>query len=112
MAIVKAFWADVGREAGGFNLQGKFGRRELLEWPIFGAGTALPRPVANRRTIIYVTNSLGDDIMVIDLETLQVTGNIKVGPHPHGLAGEANACSRWMFRCEPRDPEFSSAQPA
>jgi YVTN family beta-propeller protein len=35
---------------------------------------------------LYVTNSLGDDITVIDLATLRVVDDIKVGKHVHGIA--------------------------
>jgi YVTN family beta-propeller protein len=39
---------------------------------------------------LYVTNSLGDDITVIDLETLQATGDIKVGKGVHGVCAPAD----------------------
>ena len=34
---------------------------------------------------LYVTNSLGDDITVIDLASFKAVGDIKVGRHVHGL---------------------------
>ncbi|HVN05470.1 MAG TPA: YncE family protein [Bryobacteraceae bacterium] len=37
------------------------------------------------RMLLYVDNSLGDDISVIDLGKLQVVDTIKVGKEPHGL---------------------------
>jgi len=39
---------------------------------------------------LYVSNSLGDDISVIDLGTLQVTGDIRVGEQVHGVCAPAN----------------------
>jgi len=35
---------------------------------------------------LYVTNSAGDNIHVIDLRTFRVIGEIKAGDHPHGAA--------------------------
>ncbi|MCI0464029.1 MAG: beta-propeller fold lactonase family protein [Gemmataceae bacterium] len=35
---------------------------------------------------LYVANSTGDDIHVIDLRTLKVTGRIQTAAHPHGAA--------------------------
>ena len=39
---------------------------------------------------LYVSNSLGDDITVIDLKTLRVTGDIRVGLQVHGVCAPAN----------------------
>jgi YVTN family beta-propeller protein len=39
---------------------------------------------------LYVTNSAGDNIHVIDLRTFQVIGQIKTGDHPHGAAASAD----------------------
>ena len=39
---------------------------------------------------LYVSNSLGDDITVIDLGTLQVTGDIRVGEQVHGVCAPGN----------------------
>jgi YVTN family beta-propeller protein len=44
----------------------------------------------NRMTRLYVTNSLGDDITVIDLGTFKVIDDIKVGKHVHGLCAPAD----------------------
>jgi len=41
-------------------------------------------------TKLYVTNSLGDDITVIDLRTFKVVEDIKVGEHVHGLCAPAD----------------------
>jgi YVTN family beta-propeller protein len=35
---------------------------------------------------LYVTNSTGDDVTVIDVATNKPLGRIEVGPHPHGIA--------------------------
>ncbi len=39
---------------------------------------------------LYVTNSTGDDIHVIDLNALKVIGRIKTAAHPHGAAVSAD----------------------
>jgi YVTN family beta-propeller protein len=39
---------------------------------------------------LYVTSSTGDDIHVIDLNTLKVIGRIKTALHPHGAAVSAD----------------------
>jgi len=39
---------------------------------------------------LYVTNSLGDDITVIDLGTMKPTGDLKVGEHVHGVCAPAD----------------------
>ena len=38
---------------------------------------------------LYVTNSAGDDVTVIDTATNKVIGRIEVGPNPHGIATPA-----------------------
>ncbi len=45
---------------------------------------------AEKAMKLYVTNSEGDDITVIDLATLQATGDIKVGDGVHGVCAPAN----------------------
>jgi YVTN family beta-propeller protein len=42
------------------------------------------------RQKLYVTNSGGDNIHVIDLGTLKVIGQIRTAPHPHGAAVSAD----------------------
>jgi YVTN family beta-propeller protein len=44
---------------------------------------------------LYVTNSEGDNIHVVDLKTFQVIREIKTGAQPHGAA--ASADGRWVF---------------
>jgi YVTN family beta-propeller protein len=38
------------------------------------------------RQKLYVTNSAGDDVTVVDVATNKPLGRIEVGPHPHGIA--------------------------
>jgi YVTN family beta-propeller protein len=42
------------------------------------------------RQKLYVTNSAGNDVTVIDLATNKPIGRIDVGPHPHGIAAPAS----------------------
>jgi YVTN family beta-propeller protein len=46
--------------------------------------------VAAQSTRLYVTNSAGDDITVIDMGSLKVVDDIKVGDHVHGVALQAD----------------------
>jgi YVTN family beta-propeller protein len=39
---------------------------------------------------LYVTNSAGDDVTVIDVATHKQLGRIEVGPNPHGIAAPAS----------------------
>ena len=39
---------------------------------------------------LYVTNSAGDDVTVIDVATNKPIGRIEVGPLPHGIAVPAS----------------------
>lgn len=43
-------------------------------------------PPGKVRQKLYVTNSTGDDVTVIDVATNKPIGRIEVGPHPHGIA--------------------------
>src|SRR5262245_24027438 len=45
---------------------------------------------AKRTVKLYVTNSTGDSIHVIDLGTLKVIGQIRTAAHPHGAAVSAD----------------------
>ena len=51
---------------------------------------AAAEPTAQASRKLYVTNSAGDDVTVIDLATNKPTGSIKVGLHPHGIATPAD----------------------
>ena len=46
---------------------------------------AAQEPAKNARQKLYITNSQGDDVTVVDLSTNKPIGNIVVGPHPHGI---------------------------
>lgn len=52
----------------------------LCVWP---ADAAAPAKVRQK---LYITNSAGDDVTVIDVATNKPMGRIEVGPHPHGIA--------------------------
>jgi YVTN family beta-propeller protein len=47
-------------------------------------------PNGASRTLLYVDNSLGDDITVIDLDTLKIVDTLKVGKQPHALCAPAD----------------------
>ncbi len=47
-------------------------------------------PPDNSRTLLYIDNSLGDDITVVDLGALKTVGTIQVGNKPHGLCAPAD----------------------
>jgi YVTN family beta-propeller protein len=56
---------------------------------LFGMICVCPSPAdtpAAVRQKLYVTNSAGDDVTVIDVATNKVLTTIQVGPHPHGIA--------------------------
>jgi YVTN family beta-propeller protein len=46
-------------------------------------------PAGVPRQKLYVTNSAGDDVTVVDVATNKVIGRIEVGTHPHGIAAPA-----------------------
>ena len=64
----------------------------------FAIGLALPAAGPGKaeaaekgaRMLLYVDNSLGDDISVIDLGSLKVVETIKVGNQPHALCAPAD----------------------
>ena len=47
---------------------------------------AAAEPAAKVRQKLYVTNSAGDDVTIVDVATNKPIGRIEVGPHPHGIA--------------------------
>lgn len=47
-------------------------------------------PSPGHRTLLYVGNSRGDDVSVIDLSTLKVVDRVQLGDQIHGLAAEAS----------------------
>jgi YVTN family beta-propeller protein len=60
-------------------------------------------PAAKVRQKLYVTNSAGDDVTVIDVATNRPIGRIEVGPHPHGIAVPA-AQNFILVSIEGREP--------
>lgn len=58
---------------------------------LVAAGATYAEPSkGTARMLLYVDNSLGNDITVIDLGTLKVVGTIQVGNQPHGLCAPAS----------------------
>jgi YVTN family beta-propeller protein len=66
------------------------GIRRLAILVFAAAVTRLGDAATNGKMKLYVTNSLGDDITVIDLATLRAVDDIKVGKHVHGIAAPAD----------------------
>jgi YVTN family beta-propeller protein len=64
----------------------------LLFWT---AAACLPAPCASAPGRLYVTNSLGDDITVIDLQSFKVVQDIRVGMHVHGVCAPTDG--HWLF---------------
>ncbi len=62
----------------------------LFVFAMLPAGLARAEgPAVKAKQKLYVTNSLGDDVTVIDTKTNKVISRIEVGPHPHGIATPA-----------------------
>ena len=53
---------------------------------LIGLVCVWPSAADTVRQKLYVTNSAGDDVTVIDLAAGKPVARIEVGPHPHGLA--------------------------
>src|SRR3982074_2774149 len=64
--------------------------RSRIVTPIFVIsvffGLSLPCFPASEDLLLYVGNSQGDDVSVVDLTSLKVTGDIPVGKHVHCIA--------------------------
>src|SRR5213593_4173591 len=60
----------------------------VLLWVIGSAAATLPAAEPMRK--LYVANSAGNDLHVIDTATNQVIKRVEVGPEPHGLAASAS----------------------
>jgi YVTN family beta-propeller protein len=54
-----------------------------------------PQPAAGPRQKLYVANSAGNDIHIVDTRTHKVIKTVEVGPEPHGL--EATADGKLLF---------------
>jgi YVTN family beta-propeller protein len=61
----------------------------LTMW-VFVLATSGVSSAQSAKMKLYVTNSLGDDITVIDLGTLRAVGDIKVGEYVHGVCAQAD----------------------
>jgi YVTN family beta-propeller protein len=62
----------------------------ILSLIILGRTESAPPAAASEsrpRQILYVTNSAGNDVTVVDAETHRVIGSIETGTTPHGLVG-------------------------
>jgi YVTN family beta-propeller protein len=68
------------------------GRRQLLQMLAMGTVAAglSQRQSPRAWSLALVTNSEGNDIDVIDLDSLALAGDWTVGEHPHGIAVPAN----------------------
>jgi YVTN family beta-propeller protein len=70
-------------------------------WTAFQACAAyvllsgIPNPVTAQEFLLYVGNSRGNDVTIIDLGSLKVSGSIEVGEKIHGVAIEPDG--RRMF---------------
>lgn len=53
---------------------------------LLGLVCVWPSAADTVREKLYVTNSAGDDVTVIDVATNKTITTIQVGPHPHGIA--------------------------
>ncbi len=68
----------------------------MRNWVVLAALTAGAGLAAGASTgggskmLLYVDNSLGDDLSVIDLASMKVTNTIVVGREPHGLCAPAD----------------------
>lgn len=72
-------------------MQNELSRRTMLQLLLAGAAGALAFPLkSRRRPWLFVTNSEGADIDVIDLERLEVVNDWAVGQKPHGIAVPAS----------------------
>jgi len=60
----------------------------ILVVSAFGLSKVAPAKMGTMKA--YVTNSLGDDITMIDLGTLKAAGSIKVGKRVHGVCAPAD----------------------
>jgi YVTN family beta-propeller protein len=61
----------------------------FIAFVILSGGAAAGETAAVRQKL-YVTNSAGNDVTIIDVATHKPVGRIEVGPHPHGIAVPAS----------------------
>jgi YVTN family beta-propeller protein len=59
--------------------------------PTWSAQAEPARAAGSTRQRLYVTNSAGNDVHVVDMTTLEVIKRVEVGPQPHGIAAPRDA---------------------
>jgi YVTN family beta-propeller protein len=62
----------------------------FLTWFSLATAAAAAERSPNIRQKLYVTNSAGNDITIVDVATNKPIGRIEVGPNPHGIAVPAS----------------------
>src|SRR5260370_616850 len=62
----------------------------FLTWLSLAGAALAAEPAAKVQQKLYVTNSAGNDVTVIDAATHKPIGRIEVGPNPHGIAVPAS----------------------
>src|SRR5262249_62136011 len=45
---------------------------------------------ASKQQKLYITNSAGNDVTIVDVATNKIIKTLEVGPHPHGIAAPAS----------------------
>ena len=68
----------------------RFDRRTALQLLAAGAAAGFASAASRPTRRLYVTNSMGHDITVIDLASLKAVESLEVGKHPHGVAARAD----------------------
>ncbi len=72
-------------------MQNQLSRRNILQLLLAGVASGMALPFESRhRPFLFVTNSEGTNIDVIDLERLEVVKDWTVGERPHGIAVPAS----------------------
>src|SRR5262249_29825246 len=79
------YWLCKGREDREATL-----RKSILLAAAWLLAVSCGNAEAATRSILYVANSQGDDISIIDLATQKVVKTLKVGPIVHGVCAQAD----------------------
>lgn len=66
-------------------------RLVYVVWVIYWLAAILPEIASADKQFLWVTNSLGNDVHVIDVATHKVVHRLEVGPQPHGIAAPDDA---------------------
>ena len=61
------------------------GRKRAAAIPAWLFGGANADAARSARAILYVTNSAGNDVTLVDVATHRAIGSIEIGPTPHGI---------------------------